>query len=256
MVDALYQARLHDIGLDQHAWSLQQILLDFLEGAWDQPDEGIWEVRGGRRHFTHSKVLAWVAFDRGVQTVERLGLEGPVDRWRQLRAAIHAEVCREGFSVELNSFTQSYGSSELDASTLLIPLVGFLPPDDPRVIGTIDAVQRDLMRDGFVERYTTRDQNAVDGLIGREGVFLPCSFWFVDALLMLERRRRSARTVRAAARRLERSRLARRGVRPGGEAAARQLPAGVHARRARQLRVQPVAPRQPAHATLEPQLTS
>jgi GH15 family glucan-1,4-alpha-glucosidase len=187
VMDALHQARLHDIGPAQHAWSLQQMLLEFLEGAWDQPDEGIWEVRGGRRHFTHSKVLAWVAFDRGVQTVERLGLEGPADRWRQLRAEIHEEVCREGFSVELNSFTQSYGSSELDASTLLIPLLGFLPPDDPRVVGTIDAVQRELMRDGFVERYKTQEQNAVDGLVGREGVFLPCSFWLVDALLMLER---------------------------------------------------------------------
>jgi len=187
VMDALHQARLHDIGPAQHAWSLQQMLLEFLEGAWDQPDEGIWEVRGGRRHFTHSKVLAWVAFDRGVQTVERLGLEGPADRWRQLRAEIHEEVCREGFSVELNSFTQSYGSSELDASTLLIPLLGFLPPDDPRVVGTIEAVQRELMRDGFVERYETQEQNAVDGLVGREGVFLPCSFWLVDALLMLER---------------------------------------------------------------------
>ena len=187
VMDALHQARLREIGPDQHAWSLQQILLEFLEGAWAQPDEGIWEVRGGRRHFTHSKVLAWVAFDRGVQTVERLGMEGPVDRWRQLCAEIHEEVCREGFNVELNSFTQSYGSSELDASTLLIPLLGFLPPEDPRVIGTIDAVQRDLMRDGFVERYKTHEQNAVDGLVGREGVFLPCSFWLVDALLMLER---------------------------------------------------------------------
>jgi GH15 family glucan-1,4-alpha-glucosidase len=187
VMDALHQARLHHIGPNQHAWSLQQMLLEFLEGAWDQPDEGIWEVRGGRRHFTHSKVLAWVAFDRGVQTVERLGLEGPVDRWRQLREEIHEEVCREAFSIELNSFTQSYGSSELDASTLLIPLLGFLPPDDPRVIGTIDAVQRDLTRDGFVERYRTQEQNPVDGLVGREGVFLPCSFWLVDALLMLER---------------------------------------------------------------------
>jgi len=187
VMDALHQARLHEIGPDQNAWSLQQMLLEFLEGAWDRPDEGIWEVRGGRRHFTHSKVLAWVAFDRGVQGVERLGLEGPVDRWRQLREEIHEEVCREAFSVELNSFTQSYGSSELDASTLLIPLLGFLPPDDPRVIGTIDAIQRELTRDGFVERYKTHDENAVDGLVGREGVFLPCSFWLVDALLMLER---------------------------------------------------------------------
>jgi GH15 family glucan-1,4-alpha-glucosidase len=122
-----------------------------------------------------------------VQTVERLGLEGPVERWRQLREEIHEEVCREAFSIELNSFTQSYGSSELDASTLLIPLVGFLPPDDSRVIGTIDAIQRELTRDGFVERYKTQEQNPVDGLAGREGVFLPCSFWLVDALLMLER---------------------------------------------------------------------
>jgi GH15 family glucan-1,4-alpha-glucosidase len=187
VMDALHQARLHEIGPKRQAWSLQQMLLEFLEGAWDQPDEGIWEVRGGRRHFTHSKVLAWVAFDRGVQTVERLGLEGSLDRWRQLREEIHEEVCREAFNVELNSFTQSYGSSDLDASTLLIPLLGFLPPDDPRVIGTIDAVQRELTRDGFVERYKTQEQNAVDGLAGREGVFLPCSFWLVDALLMLER---------------------------------------------------------------------
>jgi GH15 family glucan-1,4-alpha-glucosidase len=187
VMDALHQARLHDIGPDQHAWSLQQMLLEFLEGAWDQPDEGIWEVRGGRRHFTHSKVLAWVAFDRGVQAVERLGLDGPIDRWRQLRAEIHEEVCREAFNVELNAFTQSYGSSELDASTLLIPLLGFLPPDDPRVVGTIDAIQRELTRDGFVERYKTQERNTVDGLVGREGVFLPCSFWLVDALLMLER---------------------------------------------------------------------
>jgi len=161
--------------------------MDFLEGAWDTPDEGIWEVRGPRRHFTHSKVLAWVAFDRAVQAVERWDLRGPVDRWRQLRAEIHSEVCREAFNVELNSFTQAYGSDELDASTLLIPLVGFLPADDPRVIGTIDAIQRDLTRDGFVERYKPKERNDVDGLPGGEGVFLPCSFWLVDALLMLGR---------------------------------------------------------------------
>ena len=188
VMDALHQARVHELGPHQHSWSLQQLLLEFLEGAWDRPDEGIWEVRGGRRHFTHSKVLAWVAFDRGVQAIERYGLDGPVGRWRELRDEIHAEVCREGFNVELNSFTQSYGSSELDASTLLIPLLGFLPPDDPRVVGTVEAVQRDLTRDGFVDRYrTVVDANVVDGLVGTEGVFLPCSFWLVDALLMLER---------------------------------------------------------------------
>jgi len=187
VMDTLHQARVQGLDPDDHAWSLQRTLMDFLEGVWDTPDEGIWEVRGPRRHFTHSKVLAWVAFDRAVQTVERLGLEGPVDRWRRLREEIHREVCREGFNKELNSFTQSYGSDELDASTLLIPIVGFLPPHDPRVVGTIEAIQRDLTRDGFVERYATRAQNQVDGLSGHEGVFLFCSFWLVDALLMLER---------------------------------------------------------------------
>jgi GH15 family glucan-1,4-alpha-glucosidase len=132
-------------------------------------------------------VLAWVAFDRAVDTVERWDLPGPLDRWRRIRQEIHDEVCREGFNVELNSFTQAYGSADLDASTLLIPLVGFLPATDPRVIGTVEAIQRDLTRDGFVERYRTATRNDVDGLSGGEGVFLPCSFWLVDALLMLER---------------------------------------------------------------------
>jgi GH15 family glucan-1,4-alpha-glucosidase len=132
-------------------------------------------------------VLAWVAFDRAVQATELWGLQGPVDRWRQLRQEIHEEVLREGFNVELNSFTQTYGSDELDASTLLIPILGFLPPTDPRVVGTIDAIQRDLTQDGFVERYKTRDDNVVDGLRGREGAFLPCSFWLVDALVLSDR---------------------------------------------------------------------
>jgi GH15 family glucan-1,4-alpha-glucosidase len=187
VMDVLHQGRVHGLHADDHAWSLQRTLLDFLEGAWDRPDEGIWEVRGPRRHFTHSKVLAWVAFDRAVQAVERLGLPGPVERWRRLRAEIHDEVCREGFNGEVGSFTQAYGSNELDASTLLIPILGFLRPDDPRVLGTIDAVQRHLMRDGFVERYRTRERNDVDGLRGGEGVFLPCSFWLVDALLLAGR---------------------------------------------------------------------
>ena len=187
VMDSLHLARTHGLRPDEHAWSMQLRVMDFLEGAWDKPDDGIWEVRGGQRHFTHSKVLAWVAFDRAIEGVERLDLRGPVDRWRRIRQEIHEEVCREGFNVELNSFTQAYGSADLDASTLLIPLVGFLPPDDPRVIGTIEAVQRHLMRDGFVERYATKDKDGVDGLSGSEGVFLPCSFWLVDALLMLER---------------------------------------------------------------------
>jgi GH15 family glucan-1,4-alpha-glucosidase len=187
VMDVLHQGRVHGLSRDQHAWSLQGTLLEFLEGAWDKPDEGIWEVRGPRRHFTHSKVLAWVAFDRAVQAVDRFGRDGPADRWRRIRDEIHAEVCNEGFNAELNSFTQAYGSTELDASTLLIPILGFLPPEDPRVVGTIDAVQRHLMRDGFVERYRVREQNEVDGLNGGEGVFLPCSFWLVDALLLIGR---------------------------------------------------------------------
>jgi GH15 family glucan-1,4-alpha-glucosidase len=188
VMDALHHARIQGLDSDDHAWSLQRTLLDFLEGSWDRPDNGIWEVRGPRRHFTHSKVLAWVAFDRGVQTVDDLGLRGPVERWRRLRADIHDEVCREGFDTELNAFTQSYGSSELDAATLLIPLVGFLPATDPRVLGTIDAVQTHLTRDGFVQRYRVQEQNDVDGLEGGEGVFLPCSFWLVDALRLAGRR--------------------------------------------------------------------
>jgi GH15 family glucan-1,4-alpha-glucosidase len=187
VMDVLHQARIHGLDPDDHAWSLQRNLLDYLESVWAEPDEGIWEVRGGRRHFTHSKVLAWVAFDRAVQAVERWGLDGPVERWRGLRQEIHDEVCREAFNSDLNSFTQSYGSKELDASTLLIPILGFLPPRDPRVIGTVEAIQRDLTRDGFVERYKTHDENKVDGLRGNEGVFLPCSFWLVDALVLLGR---------------------------------------------------------------------
>ncbi len=187
VMDVLHQARVHGLDPDDHAWSFQRNLLEYLESAWDQPDEGIWEVRGPRRHFTHSKVLAWVGFDRAVQSVEQWGLEGPVERWRRVRQEIHEEVCSEGFNRELNSFTQAYGSDELDASTLLIPILGFLPPNDPRVLGTIDAIQRELTEDGFVQRYKTGASNAVDGLSGHEGAFLPCSFWLVDALVMMGR---------------------------------------------------------------------
>jgi len=187
VMDVLHQARVHGLDPDDHAWSFQRNLLEYLETAWDLPDEGIWEVRGPRRHFTHSKVLAWVAFDRAVQATERWGLQGPVERWRRLRQEIHDEVLREGFNVELNAFTQAYGSDELDASALLIPILGFLPPHDRRVIGTIEAIQRDLSPGGFVERYKTREENEVDGLSGGEGAFLPCSFWLVDALVLIGR---------------------------------------------------------------------
>jgi GH15 family glucan-1,4-alpha-glucosidase len=163
------------------AWDVQIALMEYLEGAWDQPDNGLWEMRGPRRHFTHSKVMAWVAADRMVKGVRESGLPGPADRWEVLRDTIHHEVMTKGFDVERNTFTQSYGRPELDASLLLIPRVGFLPPDHPRVIGTIDAIQRELSRDGFLLRY--QPEHSDDGLPGDEGVFLACSFWMVEALL-------------------------------------------------------------------------
>jgi GH15 family glucan-1,4-alpha-glucosidase len=181
VLDALHQARVHELELSKEAWALQRHLLRYLEDAWKEPDEGIWEVRGPRRHFTHSKVMAWVAFDRGVQAVERFGRPGPVDRWRDARAAIHREVLERGFDVELNSFTQSYGSKRLDASLLMIPLVGFLPADDPRMVGTVAAIERDLYRDGFVYRYVHDEEGrGIDGLTPGEGAFLPCTFWLAD----------------------------------------------------------------------------
>lgn len=149
---------------------------------WDQPDEGIWEVRGGRRHFTHSKVMAWVAVDRAVRSAERFGLQAPLERWRRLRADIHDDVCRKGFNAELGSFVQYYGASQLDASLLLIPLVGFLPASDPRMKGTVAAIERRLMRNGFILRYDTTLTE--DGLPPGEGAFLACSFWFVDNLVL------------------------------------------------------------------------
>jgi GH15 family glucan-1,4-alpha-glucosidase len=185
VMDAMHQGRTHDLERSTAAWSLQRRMLGFLERAWKEPDEGIWEVRGPRRHFTHSKVMAWVAFDRGVQAVERFGRPGPGERWRQIRAEIHAEVCERGFDVELNSFTQWYGSKRLDASLLMIPLVGFLPADDARMIGTVAAIQQDLVRDGFVYRYSHDEEaRGVDGLPPGEGAFLPCTFWLADNLAL------------------------------------------------------------------------
>ena len=184
--DSLHQTRQLELAEDPNVWALQLAILEFLEGAWKQPDEGIWEVRGGRRDFTHSKVMAWVAFDRAVRAVEHFGLEGPVDRWRAAADEVHREVCDRGFDAERNTFTQSYGSKALDASTLMIPLVGFLPPGDPRVAGTVEAIERELVVDGFVTRYDS--SGGVDGLPAGEGVFLPCSFWLADNLCMVGRR--------------------------------------------------------------------
>jgi GH15 family glucan-1,4-alpha-glucosidase len=187
LMDALYQARAHGLAADDTAWSLQRAMLQPLEELWREPDNGIWECRGDRRHFTHSKVMAWVAFDRAVRSVEEHGLTGPVDRWRSLRDEIHADVCAHGFEASLGSFTQYYGGKELDASLLLIPLVGFLPISDERVVGTVDAVERELMHDGLVLRYRTQEDGAVDGLPKGEGIFLPCSFWLVDCWELLGR---------------------------------------------------------------------
>jgi GH15 family glucan-1,4-alpha-glucosidase len=178
VMDTLHAARRNGIPLDADAWALETAMLRHLATRWREPDEGIWEVRGPRRHFTHSKVMAWVAFDRAVRAVELFGAEGPVDEWRELRTRIHAEVCRDGYDAERNTFTQSYGAPELDASLLMIPLVGFLPATDPRVRGTVAAVERELMVDGFVRRY--QPDPTVDGLPGGEGAFLACTFWLAD----------------------------------------------------------------------------
>jgi len=186
VMDALHLTRRAGLENDADAWALQLALLGHLEEAWRQPDEGIWEVRGPRRHFTHSKVMAWVAFDRAVKAVERYGESGPVDRWRQLREEVHAEVCREGFDAERNTFTQYYGSKNLDASLLMIPLVGFLPATDQRVVGTVAAIERELMWDGFVQRYVTKQH--IDGLPPGEGVFLACTFWLADNYALQGRR--------------------------------------------------------------------
>ena len=165
---------------------MQLSLLEHLEDAWREPDDGIWEIRGERQHFVHSKAMAWVAFDRAVRTVEGdHGLSGPTDRWRKVRDEIHRDVCDNGFNEKLGSFTQSYGSAELDASLLLLPLFGFLPASDPRIRGTIEAIERELMRDGFLLRYRT--QHGVDGLPVGEGAFLPCSFWLADCYELLGR---------------------------------------------------------------------
>jgi GH15 family glucan-1,4-alpha-glucosidase len=186
VLEALFQGRAHGLPVEAPAWALQRKLLQHLETAWREPDEGLWEIRGPRRHFTHSKVMCWVAFDRAVRSVEEQRLEGPVERWRELRDEIHAEVCRRGYDPSIASFTQAYESKSLDASLLLIPLVGFLPASDERVQETVDAIQRTLIRDGFVLRYLT-DESSVDGLPAGEGLFLPCSFWLVDCLELLGR---------------------------------------------------------------------
>jgi GH15 family glucan-1,4-alpha-glucosidase len=185
VVDALALGRDAGMAIDRHAWALQRSLLGFLEKNWDQPDEGIWEVRGPRRHFVHSKVMAWVAFDRACRATAE-GMPGPGDRWREIRDQIHEQVCEKGFDTTRGVFTQSYGSAELDAAVLLIPEVGFLPPTDPRVVSTVEVIAGELMTDGLLRRYELPEtQSDVDGLTGSEGSFLACSFWLVNALQMI-----------------------------------------------------------------------
>jgi GH15 family glucan-1,4-alpha-glucosidase len=186
LLDVLWQATRAGTQPSANTWSLALLLLEVLEKRWREPDEGIWEVRGGRRHFTHSKVLCWVAFDRAIAMVEQAGFDGPADRWREIRDEIHSQVCSQGYDEQLGAFTQCFGSTELDASVLMIPLVGFLPGDDPRVRSTLDVILRDLTRDGFVLRYNPTEVG-VDGIGEPEGVFLPCSFWMVEALALAGR---------------------------------------------------------------------
>jgi GH15 family glucan-1,4-alpha-glucosidase len=181
LMNSMHLARLAGIDADANVWALQKKLMDSLDGRWRDPDEGLWEVRGPRRHFTHSKVMAWVAFDRAVKGVEAFGFDGPIDRWRATREAIHREVCEHGYDRGRGAFVQYYGSTEPDASLLMIPLVGFLPAGDERMIGTVRAIERELLADGFVSRYRTTPQTAhVDGLPPGEGTFLACTFWLAD----------------------------------------------------------------------------
>ena len=189
VIDALSLGRQEGLARDRHAWSLQRALLGFLEKHWDEPDEGIWEVRGPRRHFVHSKVMAWVAFDRAVASVTGHGLPGPAGRWQTIRDQIHQEICAKGYNADRGAFTQYYGSPDLDAAVLLIPELGFLPPSDPRVVSTVQTIQRELMTDGLVRRYelaaSPGGPAGPDGLPGSEGAFLACSFWLANALHMI-----------------------------------------------------------------------
>jgi GH15 family glucan-1,4-alpha-glucosidase len=191
VMDALHQARVGKIHESADAWALERALVKQLEKIWQLPDQGIWETRGAPQHFTHSKVMAWVAVDRAVKSAEQFGLDGPIDEWRALRDRIHADVCEKAYSPQLNSFVQAYGSKLIDASVLVLPLVGFLPPDDPRVRGTVDAIEKHLVVDGFVLRYDSAATD--DGLPEGEGAFLACSFWLANNYLLLGRQDDAAR---------------------------------------------------------------
>jgi GH15 family glucan-1,4-alpha-glucosidase len=185
VMDALYQAHRGGVASNPEAWAVQRNLLEQLETIWREPDHGIWESRGEPRHYTFSKVMAWVAFDRGIKLAEEAGLAGPVDHWRQVAAEIHASICAHGYDAELDSFVQAYGNRRLDGSLLLIPTTGFLPIDDPRIAGTVRAIEQRLVVNGLVMRHDPAEVET--GLVHGEGAFLPCSFWLADALIMLGR---------------------------------------------------------------------
>ena len=189
VLDGLHLAREAGLSTDDSAWDMQRTLLEYLESQWDEPDNGLWEMRGRRRHFVHSNVMAWAGVDRAVRAVEHHDLDGPLDKWRALREDIHIDVCTNGYDAERNTFVQSYGSDALDAALLLIPRVGFLTGNDPRVVGTVDAVQAALCRDGLLLRYDPDKSD--DGLHEGEGVFLACSFWLADALAGIGRTRQA-----------------------------------------------------------------
>jgi GH15 family glucan-1,4-alpha-glucosidase len=185
ILDTLHLDRSSGLSPEDDAWSMQRGLLDYLESIWSEPDRGLWEMRGDPQQYVHSKVMAWAGFDRAVRAVEQFGLEGPVERWRAIRDEIHAEVCSKGYDEKRRTFTQSYGSKALDAATLLIPQVGFLPKDDPRVVGTVETIQRELMDDGFVRRYDNKDTK--DGFDSEEGCFVICTIWLADDLHLIGR---------------------------------------------------------------------
>ncbi|GGQ68971.1 glycoside hydrolase family 15 protein [Couchioplanes azureus] len=187
VMDALHQGRRAGLKAEDPAWGLQVKLMEFVERHWTDPDEGIWEVRGGPKHFVHSKLMAWVAADRAVKAVEEFGLPGPVERWRELRETIRADILGKGYDPERRTFTQFYGSAELDAALLMVPLVGFLPATDERVVGTVEAIERHLLVDGFVQRYTQHPGTDVDGLPPGEGAFLACTFWLADNYALMGR---------------------------------------------------------------------
>jgi len=191
LMDALHVGRRYGIPVDKAAWAFERALIAFLGTAWTEPDEGIWEVRGPRRHFVHSKVMAWVAFDRAIKAVEQFGLDGPVEQWRETRTTIHDQIHRQGFSERWNTFTQYYGSNEPDASLLMLPLVGFIDANDPRMLGTVAAIERELLEDGFVRRYIPHE--AVDGLPRGEGAFIACTFWLADNYWLQGRRDEATR---------------------------------------------------------------